>query len=559
MRGSGAVRVWRRPLHSLPARLGFFVLGATLCTALIISAIALSSMDSFLRDKIEESFPAILERTATELDSWYKSREANARVFAGNAILNSHLDELIAGTDPDAKARARDAISSEFERLLADEPLLASAFLLTGDGDPLLWQGDELELSMGMREEIRSRSLSRAGYSRGRYFQVTSVELEGDSGVTLHLIVDLEELVPILQLHAGRFSGRISIVGADRRYLASSSGPLSVSKYPLPLPKAGAPVEVADSFAPDGRRVISSAIPLARLGWSLVIEQGTDLAFARVVAATRRVLAINLAIVAIFALIAYRFAIGLVHPIEALSEAARRISEGERNVQIPHSKSRDEVGLLTRAFFEMTSRNDADAREIENAHRNVEEVNAELRGRNDELHRANQVLAQLSITDGLTQLHNHRFFQDSLVKEAKRADRTEEPLSLILIDIDHFKSWNDRLGHAGGDEILRRIAEVMNTLLRSSDLLARYGGEEFALVATGTNLAGAVQLAEKMRSTISQTRFFIDPPSEHQRVTVSMGVSLYHGDRKRFFGEADQALYRAKAAGRDCVVVFDTD
>ncbi|MBW2727023.1 MAG: hypothetical protein JRE71_21815 [Deltaproteobacteria bacterium] len=194
MRGSGAVRVWRRPLHSLPARLGFFVLGATLCTALIISAIALSSMDSFLRDKIEESFPAILERTATELDSWYKSREANARVFAGNAILNSHLDELIAGTDPDAKARARDAISSEFERLLADEPLLASAFLLTGDGDPLLWQGDELELSMGMREEIRSRSLSRAGYSRGRYFQVTSVELEGDSGVTLHLIVDLEDI-----------------------------------------------------------------------------------------------------------------------------------------------------------------------------------------------------------------------------------------------------------------------------------------------------------------------------------------------------------------------------
>jgi len=180
-----------------------------------------------------------------------------------------------------------------------------------------------------------------------------------------------------------------------------------------------------------------------------------------------------------------------------------------------------------------------------------------LRNRNDELHRANEVLAQLSITDGLTQLHNHRFFQDFLVKEAKRADRTEEDLALILIDIDHFKSWNDRLGHAGGDEILRRIAEVMNTLLRSTDLLARYGGEEFALVAPGTDLEGAVQLAEKMRVTISETRFFIDPPSEHQRVTVSMGVALYGGNRKRLFAEADQALYRAKADGRDCVVVFD--
>lgn len=556
-RGSGEFRGWRRPLHSLPARLGFFVLGATLCTALIITAIALSSMDSFLREKIEEAFPAILERTAGELDSWYENREASARAFAVNPILNSNLGEITAGLEPASIARARDEVAAELERLLAEEPELASVFLLNRAGEPLLWQGDELELSMGMREEIRRTSLSRAGYSHGRSFQVTSVELEGDSGATLHLIVDLDQLIPILKRNAGHFSGRISIVGADRRYLVSSSGPVSGANYPLPLPKAGAPIDVADSFAANGRRLITSAIPLARLGWSLVIEQDTDLAFARVDAAMRRVLAINLAIVAIFALIAYRFAVGLVHPIEALSEAARRISQGERNVQIPHSTSRDEVGLLTRAFFEMTSRNDTDAREIEEARRKVEEVNAELRNRNDELHRANEVLAQLSITDGLTQLHNHRFFQDFLVKETKRADRTEEDLALILIDIDHFKSWNDRLGHAGGDEILRRIAEVMNTLLRGTDLLARYGGEEFALVAPGTDLEGAVQLAEKMRVTISETRFFIDPPSEHQRVTVSMGVALYGGNRKRLFAEADQALYRAKADGRDCVVVFD--
>jgi diguanylate cyclase (GGDEF)-like protein len=227
-------------------------------------------------------------------------------------------------------------------------------------------------------------------------------------------------------------------------------------------------------------------------------------------------------------------------------------------VRIPHRDSLDEVGLLTRAFSEMTGRLAARSRELEVTQRKVEDANVRLRSQNEELQRMNEVLAQLSITDGLTQLHNHRYFQDFLTNEVKRTDRTGEPLSLILVDIDHFKRWNDRLGHAAGDEILRRIAEVMNTLIRGTDLLARYGGEEFALVAPGTTLEGAVQLAEKMRATIAQTRFFLDPPSEQESLTVSMGVALYHGDRMKLFKDADQALYRAKSAGRDCVMVAET-
>jgi diguanylate cyclase (GGDEF)-like protein len=325
------------------------------------------------------------------------------------------------------------------------------------------------------------------------------------------------------------------------------------------LPPAGAPIESRDFEGSEGEHLIGSAKRFGRFGWTLVVEEEYDRAFAPVVESIRRVLGINLAIVAVLALVAYRIAVGIVRPIEVLSEAARRISRGDSNVQIPHSISRDEVGLLTRAFYEMTNRLAANSREIDSAQRYVESVNKELQTRNDELHHANEVLAQLSITDGLTQLHNHRFFQDFLVKETKRADRTREPLGLILIDIDHFKVWNDRLGHAGGDEILRHMAEVMNTLLRGTDLLARYGGEEFALIAPGTDLEGATQLAEKMRSKIAETRFFIDPPSESERVTVSMGVAIYRGDRKQLFKEADQALYRAKSAGRDCVMLYEAD
>jgi diguanylate cyclase (GGDEF)-like protein len=132
-------------------------------------------------------------------------------------------------------------------------------------------------------------------------------------------------------------------------------------------------------------------------------------------------------------------------------------------------------------------------------------------------------------------------------------------LSLILIDIDRFKLWNDRLGHAGGDEILRRMAEVLSELVRETDLLARYGGEEFALIAPNTDLEGARLLAEKIRQEVASTSFVIDPPSEREPLTVSIGVASYQGDRVRLFHHADRALYRAKESGRDCVMVADDE
>jgi diguanylate cyclase (GGDEF)-like protein len=247
----------------------------------------------------------------------------------------------------------------------------------------------------------------------------------------------------------------------------------------------------------------------------------------------------------------------MVRPIEALSRAARRISAGEVHVEIPVTKSLGEVGLLAHAFGDMTVQLANNARELQVSQSEVEEALERLRLQNEELQRVNEVLEQLSITDGLTRLHNHRFFQDYLTKEVKRADRTAEPLALILIDIDHFKRWNDRLGHSGGDEILRRVAEVMNSVIRGTDLLARYGGEEFALLAGNTELDGAVQLAEKIRSEIACTTFTIDPPSERDQVTVSIGVAAYEGDRKALFDAADRALYRAKESGRDCVMTAD--
>ena len=133
--------------------------------------------------------------------------------------------------------------------------------------------------------------------------------------------------------------------------------------------------------------------------------------------------------------------------------------------------------------------------------------------------------------------------------------RTGDPLCLVLIDIDYFKKWNDRLGHAGGDEILRRMAEVLNQTCRETDLLARYGGEEFALLAIGTDLVGATAVGEKIRQAVEETDFVTDVPSEREQLTVSVGVAAFAGDRTSLFTDADSALYTAKDSGRNQIIV----
>jgi diguanylate cyclase (GGDEF)-like protein len=252
----------------------------------------------------------------------------------------------------------------------------------------------------------------------------------------------------------------------------------------------------------------------------------------------------------LFSLLAYEITAAIVRPLEALSEAARRISQGELEVEIADTHTHDEIGLLTRTFDDMAQRLRRNRGEIEQQHR-------QLREQNEQLQQANEVLEQLSITDGLTKLHNHRYFQEALTREIKRVTRTHEPLAMLLVDIDDFKALNDQLGHADGDAVLVRIGRILNESVRESDVLARYGGEEFVVLATGTDLEGALFLAEKVRMAVAEARFALESTREPMRVTVSIGVAQFAGDRRRFFDGADRALYRAKAAGKNCVVLAE--
>ncbi|NJL23419.1 MAG: PleD family two-component system response regulator [Leptolyngbyaceae cyanobacterium SM1_3_5] len=193
-------------------------------------------------------------------------------------------------------------------------------------------------------------------------------------------------------------------------------------------------------------------------------------------------------------------------------------------------------------------------------HRQLEAMNAALAETNQELEAANAALAELAAIDSLTNLANRRSFDDRLDWEWQRLTRQQQPLSLILADIDFFKRYNDTYGHQAGDACLQQVAQVLrSSLKRPADLAARYGGEEFTIVLPNTNLGGAEQVAEQIREQVA-TLAIPHAQSDRGHVTLSLGVAclIPQPDLEpiALLQMADQALYAAKSAGRDRVMAL---
>ncbi|MFL6468285.1 MAG: diguanylate cyclase [Pyrinomonadaceae bacterium] len=164
--------------------------------------------------------------------------------------------------------------------------------------------------------------------------------------------------------------------------------------------------------------------------------------------------------------------------------------------------------------------------------------------------------AQLSITDPLTGLLNRRYIEERLAEEINRSGRSSEPLSFLMLDVDEFKSYNDRFGHPAGDEALRIVGTILKETVRGADVAARYGGEEFSVLLPETSSGEAKVIAERIRARVEQTSF------PKRKVTVSIGIATYSDalpTGEELMSAADRALYAAKAKGRNNVQIFDSE
>jgi len=163
---------------------------------------------------------------------------------------------------------------------------------------------------------------------------------------------------------------------------------------------------------------------------------------------------------------------------------------------------------------------------------------------------------ELSVRDELTGINNRRHFQQMLQMEWKRAVRFRRQLSLIMLDVDHFKEYNDTFGHLQGDSVLKHIGVLLKKNLREVDTVARFGGEEFVLLLPDTDKRGAVVVAEKVRAVVAGHKFLDDELKDTRRITISAGVATYPddvGEMEDLIDQADIALYRAKEKGRNLV------
>lgn len=172
--------------------------------------------------------------------------------------------------------------------------------------------------------------------------------------------------------------------------------------------------------------------------------------------------------------------------------------------------------------------------------------------------RLQESIKQLGLRDPLTGVNNRRFFDQRIVEETSLAQRNKTPLSCLFIDLDNFKSINDKHGHQVGDSVLKQAAKIFNDIMRTSDILARYGGEEFVILLTNTPRQIAYDIAERIRKTIAANNFSISSASASLNITLSIGIAVLGEDTQittsqRLIKAADEAVYNAKTNGRNQV------
>ena len=250
----------------------------------------------------------------------------------------------------------------------------------------------------------------------------------------------------------------------------------------------------------------------------------------------------------------------LVRPVADLAGVAHQFAEGSMEARVKVRGS-GEIALLGETFNDMAGSIESYTRSLEDKvlerTHDLEMANTKLNKAMDDIRRANKLLEELATTDGLTGLFNHRHFKDLLEVEVSRSQRMKFPTSLVMFDVDKFKTYNDTHGHPAGDVVLRDVAEILRSRLRGTDVPCRYGGEEFAVILMDTGKQMAMAVAEEIRCRIEATPFEGQESQPEGTLTVSVGVATFPENADSFASliqAADVALYEAKRGGRNRVV-----
>jgi diguanylate cyclase (GGDEF)-like protein len=550
-----------RPLReSFSAKIIALVSASVLVTSIVVGLVTIRSTKRFLSAKTSEKFPSVLNTVKSNVKVFYERqfndlvRLSQSRVFVEN--LDVHLYSP-AGEAPNTTGAAelhkylaivhnKFPIYEDLIVMTADGEIVAStSSALDQDVDFVLANLDQLDGAARISPAVITPDASQVL----QWLIVPVREKERDGRDVLMVArIDLRQLVFLLEEISLGKGGELYILDETGKYLTqprfTDKPMLGVRGMQVPTRDPGA-ITVKRRNSYGGRSVFSSIAHLDETGWWLAYEEDYKTALAPVLNTETRIWVAVLFIGTIFVLVALKIVQSMMRPVHALKLGAERINEGLVGVNIPRG-SIDEIGLLIDTFNEM-------AKTITLSKAELQYKNKMLNTQNDQLQELNEKLEELSVTDGLTGLFNHRHFWNILNTELTRVNLYQGDLALLLIDIDDFKRVNDQFGHAVGDLLLQSISRVMKETVRETDIVARYGGEEFAILLPDTDKRGVENVSEKLRGNVESMRFKVPETDITISVTISLGVSVFKGNRREFFNAADRALYLSKSEGKNRV------
>ena len=530
-------------LDTVRSRILAFALVVTLVPSGFTAWVSYSQNSQALEDKISQELLSASSQTAREMDVWLKERLYDLRVFASSYEVSENLAGKKGRSSP--RTRLSDYLNSVRERFSDYEELIvvdaAGRMVASSAGEPRA-----LRLPGDWRSELNATNavVGEAFWdaSLGKAILLVAVPVQRADGRIMGALaarLNLRGAEQSLRAFAPSTAGRIYLIGSNGRVmvssLASSADLMKVSVAPALLKRLSSREgRVTDYENVSGVDVLGSLKQVPRVGWAVMAEIPTEAAYHQV----RRFRDMTLAIVAALLLavtaIAYYLALIIVRPLERLTKGAAEVGEGDLAVDLPTAKG--EVGELTYVFNHMVGR-------LRQSRQQLDAVNETLRERNEELER-------LSASDSLTGLSNRRILTQRLSEELLRSQRQNHSFTVVMLDVDHFKKYNDAHGHPAGDEVLKRVANILRTSTRAGDCTARYGGEEFAVLLSGKGAEEATQLAERIRERVAEEEFTAG------RITISAGIAEFphHGHTaEAVISSADEALYQAKRDGRNRV------
>jgi diguanylate cyclase (GGDEF)-like protein len=541
------VRVTR--LDSIKSRILALAVLGTLVPAGITLGVAYVQNRRALEAKITQDLVSESSQTARAISVWVKEQLYDLRVYATSEEVLTNIGSVsslgFASPRLLEYLRSLQQRATGFEQLAVLDPSGRVVASSVQQRKPVRLPTD-WQRTLRQQEQLVGEAYWDSTTSRGKL--ILAVPVRRSDGRMLGAFAAEINLAPVqaqLRTYLGdSTSGAIYLVSDSGRMIASSR---EISEALL---GKGMPVRRLEDMARrdtaattyisvSGTEVLGTLRKVPRVPWSVVSEVSAVSALEQV----QNFRNFGLLVVALLLLVvagtAYRLGLIIVRPLERLTRGAAEVASGDFDVDLPKDvtvSDAGEVGALTSVFTHMVSRLRTGRQELASA-------NQSLRAKNEELER-------LSVTDGLTGLVNHRALMQRLHEEGIRARRTNRAFSVIMADVDHFKQYNDGFGHPAGDVVLKQVAALLKESTRTVDCVARYGGEEFAVLLPETEMSGALEVAERIRTKVERADF------PNRKVTLSIGVAEFPRDAEttnEIIVVADAALYVAKHNGRNQV------